>query len=256
MIFEGNEVEVLELNGEALFNPYHVGECLDIADVKSSIRNYNKNQIVKVKTSDVHNMHFRKLNNTGENFLTESGVYKLIFKSRKPNAEKFTDWIADEVLPSIRKTGTYSTNDNQVTFKEQVECVGVVADILRVNDASKLYMIEGLYKSYNLPTAFLPKYEFNGSREMKSATELLKRYDLGMTARSFNLLLCEYGYLEEKERNSGSSKSGVKKYKALTEKGLKYGENAVSLHNQREVQPLYYADTFEELYNIIVREVA
>nr|WP_330380061.1 BRO family protein [Clostridioides difficile] len=49
------------------------------------------------------------LNNAGENFLTESGVYKLIFKSRKEEAERFQDWISDEVLPSIRQTGAYIT---------------------------------------------------------------------------------------------------------------------------------------------------
>ncbi len=119
MIFEGHEVEVLEIKGQVLFNPYHVGACLDLAE--SSVRNYlakmNNKQTVKVKNSDVldkdtrnsdvHNLHIRKLNNAGENFLTESGVYKLVFKSRKPNAEEFTDWIADEVLPALRKTGSY-----------------------------------------------------------------------------------------------------------------------------------------------------
>ncbi len=54
-------------------------------------------------------MHFRKLNNAGENFLTESGVYKLIFKSRKPEAERFSNWVTDEVLPTIRKHGAYMT---------------------------------------------------------------------------------------------------------------------------------------------------
>lgn len=47
------------------------------------------------------------MNNAGEKFLTESGVYKLVFKSRKPEAEKFSDWVTDEVLPQIRKTGSY-----------------------------------------------------------------------------------------------------------------------------------------------------
>lgn len=107
MIFEGRKVEVFELNGQVLFNPKHVAECLEIADVNSSIRNFNDKQVTKVKNSDVHNLHIRKLNNAGENFLTESGVYKLVFKSHKPNAEAFTDWIADEVLPTLRKTGTY-----------------------------------------------------------------------------------------------------------------------------------------------------
>lgn len=111
MIFEGHEVEVLEVEGQILFNPKHVAECLEIADVNSSIRNFNEKQIVKLTNSKLQNMQFRKLHNTGENFLTESGVYKLVFKSHKPNAERFTDWIADEVLPTIRKHGMYATDN-------------------------------------------------------------------------------------------------------------------------------------------------
>ena len=39
--------------------------------------------------------------------INEAGLYKLVFSSRKPEAEKFTDWISENVLPSIRKTGAY-----------------------------------------------------------------------------------------------------------------------------------------------------
>lgn len=109
MIFEGHDVEVFELNGQVLFNPKHVAEILEIADVRSSTRNFNDKQLVKLTNSKMHGMHFRKLHNTGENFLTESGVYKLVFKSRKPEAEKFSDWVTDEVLPTIRKHGAYMT---------------------------------------------------------------------------------------------------------------------------------------------------
>lgn len=105
MIFEGHEVEVFDLNGEILFNPYHVGECLEMASgtVKDHMSKMNRKQVVKVKNSDVGLTNFRKLNNAGENFLTESGVYKLVFKSRKPNAEAFTDWVTDEVLPPFAR---------------------------------------------------------------------------------------------------------------------------------------------------------
>lgn len=119
MIFEGHEVELFEVNGVVLFNPYHVGACLELAE--SAVRNYlakmNKKQAIILKNSDVRDKdirnsdvgltNFRKLNNAGEKFLTESGVYKLVFKSRKPNAEAFTDWVTDEVLPALRKNGSY-----------------------------------------------------------------------------------------------------------------------------------------------------
>lgn len=105
MIFEGHNVEVFELNGQVLFNPKHVAEILDIKNVRDNIARMNDKQVIKVKNSDVGKTDIRKLNNAGENFLTESGVYKLIFNSRKPEAERFSDWVTDEVLPMIRKTG-------------------------------------------------------------------------------------------------------------------------------------------------------
>ena len=42
------------------------------------------------------------------NFINESNLYKCIFQSRQPYAEKFQDWVTEEVLPEIRKTGSYS----------------------------------------------------------------------------------------------------------------------------------------------------
>ncbi|HBC2028996.1 TPA: hypothetical protein I9Z65_000511 [Clostridium perfringens] len=109
MIFENKLVEVFEWNGQALFNPYHVGECLGISPegVRKAITRMSNKQVIKLKNSDVTIGNIRKLNNAGENFLTESGVYKLIFKSKKKEAERFQDWVTDEVLPQIRKTGGY-----------------------------------------------------------------------------------------------------------------------------------------------------
>ena len=114
MIFEGHNVEVLELGNKILFNPYNVGECLGLGDsaIRMAISKMNKNQVSKLKNSDVKDIDFRKLNNAGESFLTESGVYRLIFKSNKDKAEDFQDWVSDEVLPTIRKTGGYVNNDD------------------------------------------------------------------------------------------------------------------------------------------------
>lgn len=110
--FDGNEVEIFEYKGEILFNPKDVAKCLDISviTVRDHIRRFNENQVIKLTNKNILEVgltNFRKLNNAGENFLKEAGVYKLIFKSRKPDAEKFQDWVTDEVLPEIRRTGGY-----------------------------------------------------------------------------------------------------------------------------------------------------
>ena len=51
------------------------------------------------------------------NFVNELNLYKVIFQSRKESAERFTDWVAGEVLPSIRKTGGYQ---KPATIAEQI----------------------------------------------------------------------------------------------------------------------------------------
>ena len=47
--------------------------------------------------------------------INESGLYSLIFKSRKPQAKSFRKWVTSEVLPAIRKTGTYTAPQTSAT---------------------------------------------------------------------------------------------------------------------------------------------
>lgn len=44
------------------------------------------------------------------NIISESGLYALVLRSRKPEARKFAKWVTSEVLPTIRKTGSYQSN--------------------------------------------------------------------------------------------------------------------------------------------------
>ena len=66
MIFEGKEVEVFELNGQVLFNPYHCGQCLNLAEstVRYHLASMNSKQVILLKNSDVQNINIRKLNNS------------------------------------------------------------------------------------------------------------------------------------------------------------------------------------------------
>ena len=51
-------------------------------------------------------------------FIKEPEVYRLVFKSKAPDAEKFNTWLAEEVLPSIRKTGGYIAGSEQMSEEE------------------------------------------------------------------------------------------------------------------------------------------
>lgn len=153
--FKGNEVEIFEYKGEILFNPKDVAKCIDIKDVKSSIRNFNKNQKIKITNNDlkVHDIYFRKLHNTGETFLKEAGLYKLIFKSHKPEAEEFQDWVTDSVLPTLRQTGGYVIEDREEEF--------VFKYFPSFSDDVKLAMVDDLIKQNKSLKVNADKYCLN-----------------------------------------------------------------------------------------------
>ena len=211
MIFENKEVEVFEFEGKVLFNPRHVGECLNLTDsaVKMAVLKMNNNQVLKLTNSEVKNIDFRKLNNRGENFLTENGVYKLIFKSTKKEAEKFQDWVADEVLPQVRKTGGYiSTNEN-------MSDEDILAKALQIANAR----IEERNKQIK---ELKPKAEYTDMVLQSNNTFTIRQIadDYGMSAQEFNKLLNK---LEIQYKQSGQWLL----YKPYKDKGYACSENTI-----------------------------
>lgn len=242
MIFEGHEVEVLEVDRQVLFNPYHVGNCLDLTDsaIRKAITNMNENQVVKLTNSDVNSSNIRKLNNAGENFLTESGVYKLVFKSRKPDAEKFTDWIADEVLPSIRKTGTYTvkakTNDDK---QKNIEAKLLNAKARIASQFLKLTNIDTLSTEYKNILVSKAAEVLTGEKLIPLPKSKQKTYSATDIGKMFGISANKIGQL-------------ANKYNLKTEE---YGEyyRDKSQYSQKEVDAFRYYDTaipeFEKLLN-------
>ena len=120
MTFENREVEVFEWNGQVLFNPYHCGECLELgaSSVRMAIGKMNNKQVVKLTNSKVKDVDFRKLNNAGENFLTEEGVIELISKCNKVTREKKARLLR-VLFPNKEVVGV--TSRKEIEFIDQLE---------------------------------------------------------------------------------------------------------------------------------------
>ena len=197
-IFEGHEIEIFELDGEILFNPYQVGECLEISDatVRDHMRKMNKNQVVKLTNSDVASTNIRKLNNAGENFLTESGLYKLLMKSRKPQAERFTDWVTDEVIPAIRKTGGYIPNNQNMSEAEIMATAMQIANRTIEEQRKRIDMVEKEKENLsNVIAGITPTVEYAETILESSGTLTPTQIgaDYGLSARELNSILHEKG---------------------------------------------------------------
>lgn len=174
-------------------------------------------------------------------FVNEQNLYKVIMRSDKPQAEPFQDWVCGEVLPSIRKLGSYSVPNAQPTLQDKVFAINWASDFLRLNDVSKLKLAKAVFEPLGLP---LPDY-VPSKGVLKSATELLKQNGMTISAQAFNMQAIEKGFLETKTRTG--SKGKKKPFKCITAKGKVYGENQVCPNNPNQTQPLWYEDKFKEL---------
>lgn len=204
LVFEGHNVEVFELDNVIYFNSRHVGECLDLTDsaIRMAIKKMTSNQVRKLKNSDVKQIDIRKLNNAGENFLTESGVYKLAFRSDKPEAERFTNWVTDTVLPQIRKTGGYipvvTAQAKPMTDAE------IMASALLIAQKTIKERDKALTTASNKIQELKPKADYCDMilqcKTLMNVTQIAQDY--GMSATAFNKLLERLG-IQYKDKRTG-----------------------------------------------------
>lgn len=251
-----------------------IEQTLSSLEVAQMIRKQHKNLLADIRgyAEELNELKIQPVDFFQEDtYIDRKGEVRPCYKITKKGCEfvahkliglKGTEFTAKYInrfhdMEEIIKEGILEKKtENKVQFKEIIEVIPLIAQDLNVNNISRLIMYKDLCKDYNVPTNFLPSYIDNGDREKKSATELLKQFQCGISARQFNILMLKAGYLEERERKSTSSKTGVKKFKVLTEKGKEYGENQTAEQNAKETQPLYFVDTFQELFDLVMQEVA
>lgn len=107
-IFKNNEfgeVRTKVINNEPYFSLNDVCRILEINNPRMAKTRLNGDG---VSTTDGVDSLGRKADVT---MINEPNLYKLVFQSRKAEAEKFADWVTSEVLPSIRKHGAYMTSE-------------------------------------------------------------------------------------------------------------------------------------------------
>jgi anti-repressor protein len=104
-IFENSEfgsVRTVEENGNVLFCGSDVAKALGYARPNDAISSHCR---ATVKHSTLISGKMQEIN-----YIPEGDVYRLITHSKLPSAERFEHWVFDDVLPSIRKHGTYMTD--------------------------------------------------------------------------------------------------------------------------------------------------
>ena len=115
------EMRTAEINNIPYVCLVDVCKILEIKNISDCKGRLKQDGVV---TNEVIDNLGRKQQST---FINESNLYKVIFQSRKPEAEKFTEWVTSEVLPSIRKTGGYIVGQETLSDDELIQKALLVA---------------------------------------------------------------------------------------------------------------------------------
>ena len=101
---EFGSVRVVEYEGEPWFVASDVAKALGYADPSRAVVEHCKKQ---KKSTILVNNQYGNTTPLNQSIIPESDVYRLVMRSNLPSAVEFQDWICEEVIPAIRKTGAY-----------------------------------------------------------------------------------------------------------------------------------------------------
>lgn len=164
--YQGSPVRTLNIDGIPWFVGKDVAEILGYSNPQKSLRDHVDDEDKTVNESFT-------VNGTMGILVNESGLYSLILSSKLPSAKSFKRWVTSEVLPSIRKTGSY--NAGAISQAEYLRAASIIATSSRRNLPLVLEALERAGIKLSAEVMNLPK----SSEEKPVSERKLARMEAG-----------------------------------------------------------------------------
>lgn len=173
-------------------NPWFVGNdiarCLGYENLGNAVKRFVDDEDSIILTSDCKSMGFKinpLINQAVKEIklINESGMYSLIMSSKMESAKKFKRWVTSEVLPSVRKTGSYSMTSNNMPSRNDLPSDYIEAlEALLKSEKEKRALAEAKKAaeeakriSDNIIKEQAPMVEFAKTAEIAQETDMLIR---------------------------------------------------------------------------------
>lgn len=159
--------------------------------------------------------------------ISESGLYALIFKSRKPEAKAFRKWVTSEVLPSIRKSGKYAmpTTDN-IGVDEKLRLANKMLDTANVSKTMRLLVMGDIIQNatgFNAIEACHMNLPRASGEPVLTPKEIAQTLGPDFGDLGIRMILGDMGLQEYIQREW-----------QLTKEGEKYGMDYPPIYNKRQ----------------------
>lgn len=138
--FQSNTIRTVAIDGEVWFCATDVCSVLGYVNSRDAVSKHCKTKGVAKRDT------LTEKGNQELTFINEPNLYRLIIRSKKPEAEKFETWVMEEVLPAIRKTGSYSMSPEPNLLNKD--------EYARVQDIARKYFADfraGMEPALDIP---------------------------------------------------------------------------------------------------------
>lgn len=122
-------VRIIDQNGDPWFIAKDICDALGFSDTNAGTRHLDEDEKMTVNLTGI------SVTNPMVTIINESGLYSLILRSRKPEAKAFKKWVTSEVLPAIRRSGSYAVAVAIPNFSNPVEAARAWADQMEQRQA-------------------------------------------------------------------------------------------------------------------------
>lgn len=170
----GQAVRIVTMDGEPWFIANDVCAVLDIANVGNALARLDVDDRSSIRLTDGTS------GNPNRAIISEPGLYDLVIRSDKPEAKAFKRWITHDVLPAIRKTGSYSVATSHPLPRTFSEALRELADAVEQRDAAQ----ERITELEPAADAWEKLAEAKGDYSLREAAQILSRDPLISTGQN------------------------------------------------------------------------
>ena len=185
-----NEVRTaIKDNGDVYFCLPDVATILEISNANPRRFNLDEKGVHKMYTPT--NGGMQRLT-----YINEPNLYRVIFRSNKAEARQFQDWVFNEVLPTIRKTGSYNTKPTELTAKEKMECLNILmstfGDVLS-KEAKETILVTASENLLGLDLGYRPQVQKTYTATQIGEQLGISANKVGKLTNTYNLKTDKYG---------------------------------------------------------------
>lgn len=224
----------LNEGGEPSFVAKDVCNALGLSNVGQALASLDEDEKDSITIAD------GTPGNPNKATVTEPGFYKLVMRSRKPEAKAFQRWVTHEVLPALRRDGGYMVARDETPEQTMARAVLLAQRTIETQERKIAALEEKSRKLANKSQAFeLWVEDVDGLVSVTKAGKLLRSLDPAMNSKKLRNLLRHGGYIEKRTLSctvkaiepgymrerlvkfvGRDGKERVKSYGCLTAKGL------------------------------------